>query len=192
MSTAHTPRARSMLVASLGGLCLSVAASGALAQSMKPGLWEHRFTMKSQSGEMEKQVQEMQRQLATMPPSQRKQMEAMLASQGLSMSPGGGAQTMRVCISPEQAARLSLPQKDDGSCQQRILERSGQSLRMAFSCAGDPPTEGEGEYTFKGDGAYQGKATMRTMARGKPERYDMTQQGKWLGSDCGKLKPLPN
>lgn len=33
---------------------------GALAQTMKPGLWEYQSTMKSQSGEMEAAMAEMQ------------------------------------------------------------------------------------------------------------------------------------
>jgi hypothetical protein len=58
---------------------LAVACLSASAQSMKPGLWEHSFTMKSQSGKMEQGMAEMQQQIAAMPPEKRKQMEQMMA-----------------------------------------------------------------------------------------------------------------
>lgn len=47
---------------------VALACMGASAQTMKPGLWEHSFTMKSQSGKMEQGMAELQKQIAAMPP----------------------------------------------------------------------------------------------------------------------------
>ena len=58
---------------------LLVTALSASAQNMKPGLWEHSFTMKSQSGKMEQGMAELQKQIAAMPPEKRKPMDAVLA-----------------------------------------------------------------------------------------------------------------
>ncbi len=171
----------------LPAIPLTLAALGASAQSMKPGLWEHSFTLKSQSGQMEKGMAEMQKQLASMPPEQRKQMEQMMAQSGVGM--GARANTVKVCISPEQAARLDLPQNDD-HCKQEITQRSASTMKFKFSCAGQPPASGEGEVTFHSPAHYSSKSVMNTTVEGKPERMTMDQTGKWLSADCGALKPV--
>jgi hypothetical protein len=166
---------------------LALAAFSASAQSMKPGLWEHSFTMKSQSGQMEKGMAEMQKQMAAMPPEQRKMMEQMLAQSGVSM--GAKANTVKVCISAEQAAHMEVPQKD-GQCKQDITQRSGSTMKFKFSCAGQPPTSGEGEITFTSPTSYTSKSVVNTAVEGKPERMTMDQTGQWLSADCGALKPV--
>ena len=66
---------------------------------------------------------------------------------------------------------------------------TGNVLRFKFACSGDPATSGEGEYTFTSDKAYSGRMTINTVAKGKPERMQMTQTGRWLSADCGSLAP---
>jgi hypothetical protein len=171
----------------LAAVPLALAAFSASAQSMKPGLWEHSFTMKSQSGQMERGMAEMQKQLAAMPPEQRKMMEQMMAKNGVGM--GTRANTAKVCISPEQAARMDLPQQD-GQCKQDVTQRSGSTMKFKFSCAGQPPTSGEGEVTFSSPTSYSSKSVVNTVIEGKPERMTMDQIGKWLAADCGALKPV--
>ncbi len=171
----------------LATIPLTLAAFGASAQSMKPGLWEHSFTMKSGSGQIEKAMADMQKQMAAMPPDQRKQMEQMMAQSGVGM--GARANTVKVCISPEQAARLDIPQKDD-QCKQEITQRSASMMKFKFSCAGQPPASGEGEVTFHSPAHYSSKSVVNTSVEGKPERMTMDQTGKWLSADCGSLKPV--
>lgn len=45
--------------------------------------------------------------------------------------------------------------------------------------------------TLLGDTGYTGKTLVNTTSRGKPEQVTMEQSGKWLGADCGTVKPLP-
>ncbi len=166
---------------------LALACLGASAQSIKPGLWEHSFTMKSQSGQMEKGMADMHKQLAEMPPAQRQQIEKMMAQQGVGM--GAQTNTTKVCISPEDAARLDLPQPG-GHCKQEITQRSGSTMKFKFSCAGQHPTSGEGEITFTSPTAYSSKSVVNSTVQGKPERMTMDQTGKWLSADCGTIKPV--
>ena len=42
---------------------------------------------------------------------------------------------------------LDMPQHD-GNCKQEMLERTGTTIRYRFSCTGERPTTGEGEYTM--------------------------------------------
>jgi hypothetical protein len=165
-----------------------LAATGvANAQNLKPGLWEHGFTMKSASGEIEKGMAQAQAELARLPPDQRKMMEQMMAQQGVGMT--GKASSVRLCITPEQASRTELP-AGDGKCEQKSLQRSGSTIRTSFVCAGPPPTSGQSEITLKGDTAYSGRSVVDTTVKGKPERMTMDVTGKWLSADCGNVKPL--
>jgi hypothetical protein len=176
------PASIALMSAALAGL--------ASAQPMKlqPGLWEQTMTMKTGSGEMEAKMAQMQQQLANMPPEQRKMVEDMMAKQGMGMAGSGRNTTIKMCVSPEQAERAEMPQQD-GNCKQEMVERSGGTVRYRFSCTGEHPTSGEGEYTMTNPSSYSGKATVLTQVKGKPEKIDMTTVGRWVSADCGNIKP---
>lgn len=168
----------------------ALLAGPAAAQSafkLQPGLWEQSMTMKTASGEMEAKMAQMQQQMASMPPEQRKMIEDMMAKQGVGM--GGRNNAIRMCISAEQAERGDMPQHD-GNCKQEMLERTGTTIRYRFSCTGERPTSGEGEYTMTSPTAYSGRASVVSQVKGKPEKIDMTQAGRWISADCGAIKPL--
>lgn len=148
---------------------------------LKPGLWEHSFTMKSESGRVEAAMAEMQRQLANMPPAQRKMMEDMMSGQGLSMRPGGG--TIQVCLTQADIERGALPQ--EAGCSHEIIEQTRERMRLRFVCEG---ASGEGEVVFQGSDAYTGTTTLRTDMEGVTEVMTVQQTGKRLSGDCGSLK----
>lgn len=166
---------------------LALWAATAHAQKITPGLWEHAMTMKSAGGQMEAGMARMQEQMAKMSPEQRKMMEDMMAKNGVGM--GAKPNTIRVCITKEQAAREEVPQHD-GRCKQESMERSGNTMRFKFSCASDPPSRGEGEYTFTNDKAYTGRTVIDTTVKGKPERMEMNMTGQWVSADCGSVQPV--
>ncbi len=169
---------------------LLVCATGSFAQSTKPGLWEIQHKMGG-NPQMDQAMADMQKQMAGMSPSQRKQMEAMMGKQGMTLpAPGaGGGMSMKVCITPEMAARNDLPSQNEGECTSTVTSRSASMLKMAFVCK-NPPSSGEGTYTFKGDTAYTMKMAMNSTRQGRPESMTMEGQGKWLSGDCGAVKPI--
>lgn len=169
----------------IAALLLCPLSHPAAAEEAKilPGLWEHSFTMKTQSGLVEGAMS----QLEALAPEQRAMMEQMMAAQGVSLGPRGN--TIRVCINEEDAARGEVPQMDS-DCTQKVLKRSGNSIKVAFSCASDPPASGEGEITVLSPKAYTGKAVVYTTVQGISERMNIEQKGKWLAADCGGVKPL--
>jgi hypothetical protein len=173
--------------AALTAAALAGAAFAASAQAMKPGLWE--MNNKVNNPQMDAAMAEMQKQMAAMPPDQRKQMEAMMAQRGVQMAPAaGGGMAVRVCMSKEMVERneVGMPQ---GDCKVTSQSKSGATTRVAFSCA-NPPTTGEGEYTMTGPDSYRSRMKMKTVVSGKTETMDMESTGKWLGADCGNLKPM--
>jgi hypothetical protein len=165
-------------------------AAGAHAQTTKPGLWEMTNKMQSSSGEMEKAMANMEKQMASMPPEQRKQMQDMMAKQGMSMTPGaGGGMSMKMCITKEMAERNELPQQQQGDCKTTRSPASGNTVKFSYACT-QPPSNGEGVMTFSGDTAYTMKMNTTTTVKGKPEKMTMDASGKWLSADCGAIKPI--
>lgn len=162
------------------------------AQSLKPGLWEQRMTMKSSSGQMEQHMAQAQAELAKLPPEQRKMAEQMMAQQGVqlgSMVGGGAPMVVKICLSPQQASQLDLP-AGDGACTQKISQRSANGFKASFSCAGPPPSSGESDITLQGNNGYSGRSVITTQNNGKPEKLTMDISGRWLSADCGTLKPV--
>ncbi|WP_397411035.1 DUF3617 domain-containing protein [Polaromonas sp.] len=168
---------------------LFLLAQPVAAQSLKPGLWEINNKMQSSSGQMEKSMAEAQKQMAAMPPEQRKMMQDMMAKQGLSMGAGaGGNMAVKICMTKEMAERNELPAQQ-GDCKTTNSPRSGNTMKMSFACT-QPPSSGEGTVTFVSPEAYTMKMTMKSMMQGKPETMTMDGGGKWLSADCGNIKPL--
>lgn len=168
----------------------AVAAPAGAQQKMRPGLWEHSVQMKTQSGQMEAAMAQAQKSMDSLPPAQRKQMQEMLAAQGIGLGPQG--QSVKVCVTPEQAAIDQMPQQD--GCTQKVQRVNASTLKMAFQCRGDqdtPPTSGEGTVNFQGSTAYTGQFRVHTAIDGKAEQIDMAQSGKWLSDQCGAIRPVP-
>ena len=162
---------------------------GAWAQSTKPGLWEVKSKMEAGgNSQMAKQMEEAQKMMASMPQAQRKQMEEMMAKQGVNMSFGaGGVTTIKVCITPEMASRPPVEQQKD--CVYNFPARVGNTQRFSFQCT-KPVGGGEGEITFKGADDYDGKMKITSTEGGKKETMTMLTSGKFLSASCGSIKPM--
>jgi hypothetical protein len=169
----------------LTAACLPLA-----AQTLKPGLWQVTNKM-SGNPELDKAMAEMQKQMASMPPEQRKQMEAMMAQQGVRMVPGaqGGAMAVQICMTKEMVERHEMPVQQQGDCKTTVNQRSGSTMKMAFTCT-NPPSSGEGTFTYQGSEGYTSQMTMKTTEKGKTETMTMDGTGKWLSADCGTVKPM--
>ncbi len=145
--------------------------------------------MQTGSGEMEKAMAEAQKQMAALPPEQRKMMQDMMARQGVGMGAGGaGGMTVKICMTKEMIERDEIPAQE-GDCKTTRAPWVGNSMKMSFICT-KPPSKGEGQVTIIGPQAYTMKMTMDTTASGKPERVTMDNTGKWLSAECGNVRPL--
>ena len=122
-----------------------------------------------------------------MPPEQRKQMEAMMAGQGVQM--GSGRNSIRMCLTRAMVERNEIPAQQ-GDCRITSQQRTGNTLKAAFTCT-NPPSSGESLVTFTSPEAYTMKTTATSTVGGKPEAMTVEGAGKWLGADCGSVKPLP-
>lgn len=180
----RTPRPLLLACATL------MAAGAASAQNIKPGLWEITNQMQGTPGsKTDAAMAQMQKQMAAMTPEQRKMLEDMMAKKGVQIgaAPGGGM-AVKVCVSPEMAARNDVAPRQSGSCTHTAGARTGSTQKFSYVCT-QPPSRGEGEVTYTSPEAYS--MTMKTVStiKGKEETMDMKANGKWLASDCGNIKP---
>lgn len=170
------------------GIAITMYSSMVSAEklNMTPGLWEHSYTVKTQSGELEEAMAQMQQRLAGLPPEQRKMVEQMMAAQGVGF--GEKVNTIKMCITQGEIDQGVLPQQE--GCTQTIMKQTPNRLSVKFSCT-DPPASGEGEVQFQGPKQYSGNHKMITQTEdGKSEIIEMTQTGRWLSADCGNIRPI--
>ena len=154
---------------------------------IEPGLWEISIALKSQSGKAEAAMKQAQAYISMLPPDQRKAVEETMAAQNIRL--GDKSSTVQACISKEDAARGEVPQQA-GDCTQQVLERSASSMKLKFNCTTSPPASGEAVVNFQSATAYTSKAVVDTVVVGQPERVNVDQTGRWLGTECGSVKPL--
>lgn len=171
-------------------LCAAAAGPGAAQNDtpkIEPGLWELSFTLKSDNGQIEAAMRQVQQQMALMSPEQRKQVEEALAAKKVRL--GEQVSTVQACISKEAAEKGEVPQQA-GACTQQVLERSRDTLKVSFNCATSPPARGAGVVSFQSPTAYTSQASVDTEMAGHPQRIHVDQVGRWLASDCGSVQPF--
>ncbi len=173
---------------SLLAFLMAFSTSIQAAAKMTPGLWEHSFTIKSESGKIEKAMAEMKKQLASMPVEQRKMMQEMLSKQGMAMG-NDKTTSVKVCISKEQADNLDFPQHQNDNCKNEILKKTSHSVELKFTCEGNTKTEGLAQVTMINDKKFNSKADISITKDNKVEKMNMNTNGKWLSADCGNIKP---
>ncbi|SHH07804.1 Protein of unknown function [Massilia sp. CF038] len=171
---------------------LSAIVVPAQSQSMRPGLWEIDNKVGAKDSQMGRQMAQLQKQLAAMPPEQRKMMEDMMARHAGAAMSGVSADGVKVtmCMSRDMVERNELPMQQTGNCTHQRLPQVGDTIQMRFTCT-EPPASGEGTVHLDGDRAYTMDLRMTSSVKGKPETTTMHSAGRWLGADCGNLKPPP-
>lgn len=161
-------------------LCLLGASLTAHADALniKPGLWEHQTSMKSESGQLEEQMEMLRKQMESMPAAQKKMMKDMLAKQGMTLDFSN--QTMRDCLTEEEAAQGEFDWSENTECDHEVVT-SGDETRIEFTC---PEGNVEGEMVLDGDSAYTGKSTAEVDMGGTKDTITITHNGRWLSADC--------
>lgn len=163
-------------------LAASSCASAAWATgSLKPGLWE--MTMKSDAV----------KNIPKMSPQQMEQMRRMGVNIPL-MQDGG--MVMKVCITKEMAEREQAPpqsHQNESDCKSRNFQRTGSNYSVDIVCDGPHMKgEGKGTGTFSGNDRFNSTYDFKGTSGGRPVAQHQETSGKWLGADCGDVKPIGN
>jgi hypothetical protein len=156
---------------------------------VNPGLWETTTSMSGMVGgsAMPAMPQIPQSALDRMPPQQRAQMEAMMKGRGA----GGPQTTVRSCLTKESLDQGALGQADK-SCTVKLVSSSSTKQVMHADCThGNAKTSGD--TTIERTDSEHVKGTMAIKStEGGPQGMDVTItfSMKWLGEDCGDIKPV--
>ncbi len=170
---------------------LCCAALPAMAQQLKPGLWELSNRIASASPETMAVMAAAQQQMANMAPEQRKSLEDMMARHGVSMNLGdNGGVKLTYCLTREMAEKQDLPAGQPGQCTTTRTPVPG-GLNVTFNCT-RPPSHGNGQVIFNGNTAYSMRMNVNSSAGGKPQTMLVEGSGRWLSADCGNVSaPAP-
>lgn len=184
---------RTTVIATLFTLA-AIGATDASAQqtNIKPGLWQLDVAMpgKMKGNPMAGHLELMKAQMASMPPEQRKQIEAALAdleARGTEFT-GDGVRT-KECITKDNIAKFDfLGKNGPDNCMRKSSPTVG-GVNVSMTCT-RPQMKVDAAVKFQGDKAY----TFESVATlpgpdGKPVSQKSSGSGKWLSSDCGKIKP---
>lgn len=156
-------------------------AAPAAAQDVKPGLWEISTRVQQPDKASQDAMAKMQQQMASMPPAQRKQMEATMAGMGMAVD-GNNAVHIKLCITPEEAAHPKAPMQN-GNCDIAPPKRSGNTMTYSYQCT-EPVAQGEIKVVYTSPTAYTVNNTRRAAQGGKTETTSVDSEGRWLQADC--------
>jgi hypothetical protein len=149
---------------------------------VKPGLWETRISALDANGR-EMAPPELAA-LSRLPPEAR---EAMVA-RGVSLPDANGV--IKACLTKEMFESGRWQQlASEAGCTSSYSARSDTAWKWHSSCTA-LKSESDGETVFTGGESYRTKTTTTMTLQGKTNTSTRIVQGKWLGADCGSVKPL--
>jgi hypothetical protein len=168
-------------------LALAVAAAGALpVPPVKPGLWEVRMSVLDADGH--EVVAPELAALSRMPPEARARMAEAMKARGVSMPDANGV--TKACLTKELFESGAWQQvASDTGCTTNFSTQSATTWKWHSSCT-TIKSESDGETVFTGGESYRSKTTTTMTVQGNTTTSTRIVQGKWLGADCGDVKPL--
>lgn len=150
------------------------------AKDIKPGLWEiqHKTVMDGQA------LPDMNQMLDQVPPEMRSQVQTMMAKNGAGMTDKG----LTICITPEQIAKQQYGNDPKSKCQLSDMKHEDNVTHMKMQCS-KPKGEGETTVTRLSPEAWTSVSKMTMEEKGAPHTMNSESTAKWLGTDCGDVKP---
>ena len=175
------------LRSSIAAFAVAFVAFGAAAQTaapMKAGLWQIHVEREENGQKLPDASQRMKDHMKDMTPERRKQFEEMMKQRGVDLS---GGNEIKLCYSQKMVERRAWA--DQGTCKTDYSSRTANFWKWHSSCA-QMSYEGDGEATFPDSENFTVKSSGVSTVGGKSRASSSTRTGKWLGADCGELKPM--
>jgi hypothetical protein len=163
------------------GIALVAGASAALAATLdvRTGLWE--VTSMGETSGMPPIPPEV---LARMTPEQR---AAMMAALGNTGKPD----IVRSCITEKTLQRgLDFNRGESGNCKRTMLQNTSRQVDVRLECTGEQKATGTFKIQASDRQTISGRLDMVVASGANTMTIKRTLQGKWLGSDCGKVKSV--
>jgi hypothetical protein len=153
---------------------------------LKPGLWQIHTDHEENGQKVPDGAARMQEHMKNMSPEQRKQFETMMKERGIDIDAGAGGMT-KVCYSQKILERGAL--SDQFGCKTDFSTRSATSWKWHSNCP-ELGYQGDGEASFSDSENFVMKSSGVSTMDGKTKASNFTRTGKWLGADCGDVKPI--
>ena len=149
---------------------------------VKPGLWETRISALDANGR-EMAPPELAA-LSRLSPQARDAMKA----RGVSLPDANGA--IKACLTKEmfESGRWQQAASEAG-CTSNYSTLSSSTWKWHSSCTA-LKSESDGETVFNSAESYRTKVTTTATVMGKTRTSTRIVQAKWLGADCGDIKPF--
>jgi hypothetical protein len=170
-----------------------LAATSALAQEMKPGLWELSGRITTDSGRLETEMKQVEESLKQLTPEQKKRLKANVV--GLH----NGVTSMRICITPELALAIGAEQEelpqDATNCQLLSEQRSETTRSKTFLCEA-PILEIDQLWKMERSSGRLLETSANYLMEleleaGQPERVHLLSRWRFVSSLCGNVRPAP-
>lgn len=163
--------------------CLGPAVQAQTAPPIKPGLWQ----VQSERLVNGQKAPDPSQRMKDMPPEVRARLEAAMKERGVDASMGAGG-AMKICLSRESLDQGQW-QGQQQRCKTDFGTRSASSWKWHSVCT-EPASETDGEAIFATPESYSVKTSTTMAIKGQTRTSQMTINAKWLGADCGTLKPV--
>lgn len=158
----------------LFALALSTATHAAM--NMKPGLWEVQVDIEN-NGKKINVSEQISQAMAKLTPEQQKKMQAMMGNMA-------GPQGTRTCFTQEMLTpEQMLKQQSRKKCDMKFTSNTPSLVAGTFQC--EDGTKGDMKWESAPE-MMKGTINMDSPKRGKGL---INLRGKFLTSDCGKVKP---
>ena len=179
--------ARALAAASvLSCLAFAAAAAPLPAPPVKTGLWEVKMSVVDADGH-EVASPELAA-LSKMSPEARARMAEAMKARGVSMPDANGV--TRTCLTKALFESGSWQQlASDAGCTTNFSTQSSTMWKWHSSCT-TMKSESDGETVFSNAEHYKTKVTTTSSVAGKTRTSTRVLEGKWVGADCGDVKPL--
>jgi len=148
---------------------------------VKTGLWEVKM-----SGQSKGTLPIPADELAKMTPERRARFEQAMKN---SMARMNHDHAFKECITEEQLKRGFKTDNDDESCKQIIRTSTSTVKEVSEECAGKQKASGTIRFEAISSKEVKGSVHMVVGNGANSMTIDNIIQAKWLGSDCGGLKP---
>ena len=160
----------------IAGVLVLTIAHGASGLSVKVGLWEVSYTIKTEGSMMPKSA------LEAMPPDRRAKVEAAMKQQAAAPP---RTHTSKTCITNKDLQQGAFDADPDGDCKRTLVSQTATHQEVKFVCTEDGETRtGHMTVDAKSDSSMQGVIEIVT-ANGK---VNTQMSGKWLGASCAGVE----
>jgi hypothetical protein len=170
-----------LLITAFAIAAAAFAAHAQTAPPIKPGLWQIH-SEREVNGQKQPDASERMKNLS---PEKRAQIEAMMKQHGIA---AGAAGMGRACYTRETLERSPWAATET-DCKATFGTRSASSWKWHTTCP-KSGYEADGEAVFPDPENYIVKSTSVMKLGDKVRNSQTTITAKWLGADCGGLKPL--